>query len=628
MKTQSTDLLSYRFAGAPVISPDGSACAYLMWRCNEDKSGYTSFVHVLALPSGEALPVAAPQGCTSLAWLADGRLCAALPADKETVLYAVSPSGACDIWATLPFGAQILDSLANGQLLMMASRPIVPEKAEEDGRFTVLDEFPFWYDGRGFISKVRKQLFVIRSHGEPELISPAAMDVEHASCGQDKSRVVFSGKMVETVRPDWDALADYTVASGSLRMVVSQRQWRIRQVALFAGKPVIIASGADESYYAAPKIIQFDENGTSAVLADPGMHIANSVVSDVRYGSGTVLLGRSDALYFVATQGYGSQLYKMDRENRIVQLTSEEGSVDGFDVCGGQIVFSGLRNMRLPEIYALAENGEHRLSRLNGGLCSPMPEDLSVLNSEGAQVFGLVRVPDVPPDEKCPAVLVIHGGPNGAFGHVFHHEMQLLCDMGYYVACCNPTGSDGRGAAFGDISGRWGTVDYDDIMRFTDAFLAKHPQIDRSRVAVFGGSYGGYMVNWIIGHTNRFCCAISDRSISNCPSKDVTGDNGMSFGKMHMKTDVYENPEYMWDRSPLKYAHQVKTPTLFIHGEADTRCHLSQATMMFTAIREHGVTARMAIFKGETHELCRTGKPRNRIRRLNEAAQWLEAYCK
>ena len=135
------------------------------------------------------------------------------------------------------------------------------------------------------------------------------------------------------------------------------------------------------------------------------------------------------------------------------------------------------------------------------------------------------------------------------------------------------------------------------------------------------------MTNWIIGHTDRFCCAISDRSISNCPSKDVTGDNGIRFGEMHMKSNVYINPEYMWDRSPLKYAHQVKTPTLFIHGDADTRCHLSQAMMMFTAIRENGVPARMAIFKGETHELCRSGKPRNRLRRLKEVEQWLAAYC-
>ena len=108
----------------------------------------------------------------------------------------------------------------------------------------------------------------------------------------------------------------------------------------------------------------------------------------------------------------------------------------------------------------------------------------------------------------------------------------------------------------------------------------------------------------------------------------MTGDNAIRFGEMHMKANVYENPEYMWDRSPLKYAYNVTTPTLFIHGEADTRCHLSQAIMMYTAIRENGIPARMAIFRGVTHELCRSGRPQNRIRRLEEMRDWLDKYLK
>jgi acylaminoacyl-peptidase len=204
--------------------------------------------------------------------------------------------------------------------------------------------------------------------------------------------------------------------------------------------------------------------------------------------------------------------------------------------------------------------------------------------------------------------------------------MQSLANEGYYVACVNPSGSDGKGDVFGDISGRWGTIDYEDIMKFTDKLLIDFPEIDQERMAVFGGSYGGYMTNWIIGHTYRFKTAISDRGISNCVSKDVTGDNAIRFGEMHMKANVYENPEYMWDRSPLKYAPNVKTPTLFIHGIDDHRCHCSESIMMFTAIRSLGVEARMALFKGETHELCRSGRPRNRIRRLNEVVNWLEKH--
>lgn len=627
MKTALMDLMSYRFASAPKFSPDGSACAFLAYKAKADKSGYDSFARVICPVSGKPLDYVAPMGCTSLAWLSDGRLAATLSQEDGTRVYALAADGGCELWGFLPFAAKLEDGLTDGRLLFSAARPITAQKAAEDGHFTVLDEFPFWYDGRGYISKVRKQLFLMDKGGTPERISPENLDVAHAAYDRASHQIAYSGAAVDAIRPDWDTVGCYDAATGTHTLPVASRQWRVRQVAVLEGLPVIIASGAEESYYAAPKIVQIQKDGTSKVLAAPGMHISNSVVTDVRYGAGTVLLSREDALYFVVTEGYGSQLYRMDASGSLQRLTQDEGMVDGFDVFGGQVIFTGLRQMRLMEAYRLDNGMEKPLTCLNGGIQAPMPEDVSVVNAEGVPVYGIVRRPQVPADQKCPGVLVIHGGPNGAFGHVFHHEMQMLCDLGYYVFCCNPTGSDGRGEAFGDVSGRWGTVDYDDLMRFTDKVLAEYPQIDPERLCVFGGSYGGYMTNWIIGHTNRFCCAISDRSISNCPSKDVTGDNGIRFGEMHMRANVYDNPEYMWDRSPLKYAYQVKTPTLFIHGEADTRCHLSQAMMMFTAIRENGVPARMAIFKGETHELCRAGRPRNRLRRLSEVAKWLAAYC-
>ncbi|MCI5957116.1 MAG: S9 family peptidase [Clostridiales bacterium] len=626
MKTSLMDLMDYRFAAAPKISPDGRACALLCYQAKADRSGYDSFVRVIDPVSGAALPYYAPMGCRSLTWLADGALAVALPREDGTTIYALASGGGCAEWGALPFSATLEDCLCDGRLLLSAARPITAEKAAEDGHYTVLDEFPFWYDGRGYISKVRKQLFLMTKGGRPARISPEEMDVAHVAYDAPSNRIVYSGQMVETIRPDWDAVGCYDAASNHNALPVDSRRWRVRQVALLKGLPVLVASSADESYYAAPKVIRIREDGASEVLAAPGMHISNSVVTDVRYGAGCTLLSREGALYFVVTEGYGSQLYRMDASGTLERLTHGEGMVDGFDVKNGQVLFTGLRDMRLTELYRLENGVKRALTCLNGGVQAPMPEDVSVVNSEGVTVYGLVRKPDVPPEQKCPGVLVIHGGPNGAFGHVFHHEMQMLCDLGYYVFCCNPTGSDGRGAAFGDVSGRWGTIDYDDLMRFTDKVLEEYPQIDPKRLCVFGGSYGGYMTNWIIGHTDRFCCAISDRSISNCPSKDVTGDNGIRFGEMHMKSNVYVDPAYMWDRSPLKYAYQVKTPTLFIHGEADTRCHLSQAMMMFTAIRENGVPARMAIFKGETHELCRSGKPRNRLRRLMEVQKWLALY--
>jgi len=196
------------------------------------------------------------------------------------------------------------------------------------------------------------------------------------------------------------------------------------------------------------------------------------------------------------------------------------------------------------------------------------------------------------------------------------------------VFFCNPRGSDGRGDEFADIRGKYGTIDYQDLMKFTDLVLEKYPQIDKGRIGVTGGSYGGFMTNWLIGHTDRFQCAVSQRSISNWISKFGTTDIGYYFNADQIQSTPWDNMEKMWFHSPLKYADRAVTPTLFLHSEEDYRCWLAEGLQMFTALKYHGVDARFCLFRGENHELSRSGKPRHRVRRLEEMTNWFETYLK
>ena len=192
---------------------------------------------------------------------------------------------------------------------------------------------------------------------------------------------------------------------------------------------------------------------------------------------------------------------------------------------------------------------------------------------------------------------------------------------------CNPIGSDGKGTRFFEaIRGRYGTVDYESLMAFEEAALAAYPQIDPSRVAVTGGSYGGYMTNWVIGHTDRFACAVSKRSISNMVSFWGTADVGYNSVTSKNGGDIFRAEQILWEQSPVKYADQVKTPTLFLHSDEDYRCPLEQGIQMYTAVTVQGVDTRLVIFKGENHGLSRTGKPLNRIRRLEEMLAWFGKY--
>ncbi len=258
-----------------------------------------------------------------------------------------------------------------------------------------------------------------------------------------------------------------------------------------------------------------------------------------------------------------------------------------------------------------------------------VPQPLSFRNEDGLELDGWVLLPrGYDPARQYPAILDIHGGPKTVYGTVYYHEMQLWASQGYFVFYCNPRGGDGRGDAFADIRGKYGAIDYADLMGFTDRVLEAYPAIDARRVGVTGGSYGGFMTNWIIGHTDRFAAAASQRSISNWISMGYTTDIGYYFAPDQTAATPWDNLERMWDQSPLKYADRCVTPTLFIHSDQDYRCWQAEALQMFTALKVHGVESRLCLFKGENHELSRSGKPKHRIRRLREITGWMDRHLK
>lgn len=233
---------------------------------------------------------------------------------------------------------------------------------------------------------------------------------------------------------------------------------------------------------------------------------------------------------------------------------------------------------------------------------------------------------DFDKSKKYPAILEIHGGPKAVYGDTFFHEMQVMVSKGYFVFYCNPRGSAGMGDVYADLRLKWGTIDYDDIMKFVDTVLENYPQIDSEKVGVAGGSYGGYMTNWLIGHTDRFKCAVSQRGISNWITMFGLSDVGSFMVEEDISINFLQDIETTWWHSPMRYAADVKTPTLFIHSENDFRCPLSEAMQMYSALKHYNVATKMCIFKDENHELSRSGKPKHRIRRLEEILAWMDSY--
>lgn len=378
------------------------------------------------------------------------------------------------------------------------------------------------------------------------------------------------------------------------------------------------------------------ESGAITLLRDEQYAMYSSVGSDCRLGGGSQSCSKDGGLLHITTREGCSHLYRLTPDGSDVPVFCPDGSIDCMAASDGssQVLFVGMLDMRLQELYALdlPSGRVKRLTHFNDealkGRYVAKPEYLQV-QSRGLTIGGWVLKPkDYDPEKQYPAVLDIHGGPKTVYGPVFMHEMQLWVSMGYFVFYCNPMGSDGRDNTFMDIRGHYGDTDYANLMDFTDAVLAAYPAIDQKRVCETGGSYGGFMTNWIVGHTDRFCCCASQRSISNWLGFYGVSDIGYYFAADQCDGDPWNAPEKLWAQSPLKYADKAVTPTLFIHSDEDYRCPLPEGLEMYTALMEHGVPSRLVLFHGENHELSRSGKPAHRLRRLKEITGWFEKYSR
>lgn len=229
--------------------------------------------------------------------------------------------------------------------------------------------------------------------------------------------------------------------------------------------------------------------------------------------------------------------------------------------------------------------------------------------------------------DNHPAVVYIHGGPQVNYGESFFHEVQYLAGAGYGVVMLNPHGGNSYGQEFvATILGDYGNKDYEDVMLGTDYVLDQYPNIDPDRLFVAGGSYGGFMTNWVVGHTHRFKAAVTQRSISNWISFYGTSDVGAFFVEFQLQADL-SRPEDLWRMSPLAYASQSTTPLLVLHGQEDLRCPQEQGEQMYIAMKKAGVDTKLVLYPDSSHGLSRQGLPNLRIERLEEIKAWFDHYA-
>ncbi|MDU4695279.1 MAG: S9 family peptidase [Paenibacillus sp.] len=658
---QLEDFIGYRFLSAVQLSPNGSYAAYGVKTSNSEKKEYLSDLWITAVRDGQTRQYTGMGDVGSFRWLDDETLFIQAdrehsdkelhPLEPQTHFYTLRLDGGEALKAfTLPLRVTEILPLNGNRWAVRAiydnTYPTLTGQTEEEKDqarknfdeeqdYTVMDEIPFWQNGAGITNKKRSRVYLYdATDGSLTPLSSSYFDVSLMKVNQAQTQLMYIGVDYTDKMGLTDSLWTVDLGTGQAHERIAAGTYQFR-TAEYVGEDIVFVASERRKYTINenPTFSRLDSQGRITRFADPDLSVGNTVGTDCRLGEGRWFMAEEDGVYCIVTDRACSRLCKITYDGRIEFLSQAEGSMDVLAKHMETVVFIGMREQRLQELYRLdlSSGEETPLTNFNdqvlNGKYVAVPQPLSFANKDGVEIDGWVLLPkDYDAGRTYPAILNIHGGPKTVYGTVFSHEMQLWANEGYFVFFSNPRGGDGRGDDFADIRGRYGTVDYDDLMEFTDRVLETYPAIDRQRLGVTGGSYGGFMTNWIIGHTSRFAAAVSQRSISNWISMCCTTDIGYYFAVDQTASTPWDGGERMWEQSPLKYADRVQTPTLFLHSDEDFRCWQVEALQMFTALKMHGVASRLCLFKGENHELSRSGKPVHRIRRLKEISAWFTSY--
>ncbi|MEN2361769.1 S9 family peptidase [Levilactobacillus brevis] len=375
------------------------------------------------------------------------------------------------------------------------------------------------------------------------------------------------------------------------------------------------------------------QNLTADLAADPAPKMAADFIQ--QQGSKLVRWLDSDRVVFTAVYHAHSQLYVGNATDGIDRVDNTARQIVDFDVVDAHTAVLAVSYQDQPSVLVtrdLTQQTERVLYNPNAAyeethmFAHPQRFDFESADGQALEGWYLPAQTTAP---KQPVLLYVHGGPHGNYGETFFHEFQVHASRGFGVVFFNPRGSTSYGQDFeSDVNGHYGEHDFSDVMTGLDVALQKFPQLDADRQYIAGGSYGGFMTTWAIGHTKRFAAAIAQRPVTNWISLFGTSDIGFYFNPEELGTDLFAEGGVAsyWRQSPLAYAQQVTTPIRLLHGEWDMRCPISQSEEYFTAVKRHGVDADMIRYPQSFHGVSRNGLPNLRLQRLDDMTEWFTAH--
>lgn len=503
------------------------------------------------------------------------------------------------------------------------------KQQKDETYFEYINEVPFYVDGGTFTRQKRSQYFIYDSEADTYTALFAPNESASLVYHDEKTQVAYFDLEVAKGVPTFTSkIVSIDLMNMKQTVLYDKGVYSIGHVSVLNGKLYCLANDMKDHGINQNSDFYIIEDGDLRKVCDFGLSAWNSVGSDARLGASQSREVVDNVYYFVGTYRDRTHLYRFDG-TQVEVVSKAKGALDGMQWQDKQWYGIGMFGNGLQELYRIDGDDVTPITSFNKSYetTHSILEPIHVpYENDGVELDGWVILPkNYDASRTYPSILDIHGGPKTIYNDGYYHEMQVWANKGYIVYFCNPRGGDVYGNDFMDIRGKYGTVDYEDIMAFVDV-VSESYALDTKRMGVTGGSYGGFMTNWIVSHTDRFQAAATQRSISNWISFYGTSDIGSYFASDQTDSDIYTSLDAMWEQSPLKHAENISTPLLFIHSDEDYRCPIEQAMQLFTVIKMRGVETEFYWFKEESHGLSRGGRPKARVKRLEAITNWMEKH--
>lgn len=653
---EATDLYNLRFADDVVLAPDGAKVAFTVTQPDGEKNRNRASIWVANTDGCGARQVTSgAKKDTGPVWSPDGtKIAFTSDREKTTQIFVLdlaaggearqlSPDdehgASSPVWS--PDGAQI------AYLCKVPSLPEVEHNVpytDDTDKPKVITRAKYKYDGEGFFDHTRKQLFVIAAGGgAARQLTEGTMGVGSPTWSPDGAAIAF----VANREPDEDHdrrsdIWTVHVASGALARVTphdggyGSPAWSpdSRFIAL-VGHAYPAKGGANDRLFVAPAA-----GGALRQVTDFDRSIGTGVMSDTGADGRTQPAWVGDDLYFLAAMNGTAQVFRVRADGgEAAQVTFGNHAITGWDITkeAALLAYSASSPTSPGEVFAqpLDRPGEPvaPLTNLNGDSVGTMTLGttqefwLDAADGIGERIQGwILKPPGFDAGTKYPLILEIHGGPAGTYGVGWFHEFQYFAARGYVVVYTNPRGSQGYGEAFcTTIYQDWGTKPMLDVMAAVDHVIAQG-YVDTDRLYVTGGSYGGYMTDWVVTHTDRFRAGATQRCVSNLVTLALADDTGTLWLGDYFGGMPWEQPEIYARNSPITHIANCRTPLFIEHEEEDHRCPMDQAEQVYNALHKLGVPTELVRYPKEPHGMSRDGGPLHRVDRLQRIIGWFERY--